>query len=129
MGQKFLSDSWFDEVNKLREKASIAVPDALKDLVINLAVTGGPDGDIEARMVGGGLERGFADDAPTKLKIPYDVARKMIVESDQSAAMQAFMSGQIQVEAHMTKLMSMQAGGSPGDDQKKLAEQIKAITD
>ena len=129
MGQKFLSDSWFDEVNKLREKASIAVPDALKDLVINLAVTGGPDGDIEARMVGGGLERGFADDAPTKLKIPYDVARKMIVESDQAAAMQAFMSGQIQVEGDMTKLMSMQAGGPPGDDQKKLAEQIKAITD
>ncbi len=129
MGQKFLSDSWFDEVNKLREKASIAVPDALKDLVINLAVTGGPDGDIEARMVGGGLERGFADDAPTKLKIPYDVARKMIVESDQAAAMQAFMSGQIQVEGDMTKLMSMQAGGSPGDDQKKLAEQIKQITE
>ncbi len=129
MGQKFLSDSWFDEVNKLREKASIAVPDALKDLVINLAVTGGPDGDIEARMVGGGLERGFADDAPTKLKIPYDVARKMIVESDQSAAMQAFMSGQIQVEGDMTKIMAMSTAGEPSEKALEMQKRISEMTE
>ena len=129
MGHKFLSDSWFDEVNKLREAAAIEVPDAMKDLVINVAVSGGPDGDVEAHMAKGGLLKGLADDAPTKLKIPYDVARKMMVDGDQSAAMQAFMSGQIQVEGDMTKLMSMQGGGPPSDAAKKLEEQIRAITD
>ena len=129
MGHPFLSDSWFSEVDKLREAANIEVPAALKDLVINVHVTGAPGGDVEARMADGGLLQGFADGAPTKLKIPFDVAKKMIVESDQSAAMQAFMSGQIQVEGDMSKLMSMQAGGPPDDAQKKLAEQIKAITE
>ncbi len=53
----------------------------------------------------------------------------MIIEEDQAAAMQAFMSGQIQVEGDMSKLMAMQAGGPPSDAQKKLAEQIRAMTD
>lgn len=129
MGQQFLSDGWFDEVGKLREAADVPVPDALKDLVINVVVTGAPDGDISARMAGGGLLKGAADEAPTTLKIPYDVARKMMVDGDQAAAMQAFMSGQIQVEGDMSKLMSMQGGGPPSDAAKKLEEQIRAITD
>lgn len=129
MGHQFLSDSWFEEVQKLRDAAAIPIPDALKDLVINVEVTGAPNGDVGANMANGGLNKGLADDAPTKLKIPYDVARKMMVEGDQSAAMQAFMSGQIQVEGDMTKLMSMQGGGPPSDAAKKLEEQIREITD
>ncbi len=129
MGHEFLSDSWFAEVDKLREAAQVEVPAALKELVINVQVTGGPAGDVEARMADGGLLRGFGADAPTKLKIPYDVARKMIVEQDQNAAMQAFMGGQIQVEGDMSKLMSMQGGGPPSDAAKKLADQIKEITE
>ena len=84
--------------------ADIEVPAALKDLVINVEISGTPDGDVHARMAGGQFLQGAADDAPTKLKIPYDVARKMIVEGDQSAAMQAFMSGQIQVEGDIYSL-------------------------
>ncbi len=129
MGHAFLSDSWFDEVKKLRDATDIEVPAALKDLVINLEVLGSPSGDISARLEAGSLEKGHADLAPTKLKIPYDVARKMIIEEDQAAAMQAFMSGQIQVEGDMSKLMAMQAAGPPSDAQKKLAEQIRAMTD
>jgi hypothetical protein len=129
VGHDFLSDSWFAEVDKLREAAQIEVPAAMKDLVINVHVLGGPSGDVEARMAEGGLLKGFGAEAPTKLKIPYDIARKMIVEQDQNAAMQAFMGGQIQVEGDMSKLMSMQGGGPPSDASKKLADQIKGITD
>lgn len=129
MGHAFLSDSWFSEVSKLRSAANIETPAALKDLVINVHISGTPDGDVQARMAAGEFLKGAADDAPTTLKIPYDVARKMIVEGDQAAAMQAFMSGQIQVEGDMTKLMQMQAAGAPSDAQKKLEEQIREITD
>ncbi len=129
VGHQFLSDSWFEEVNKLRDAAAIEVPDALKDLVINVEVSGGPDGDVGAHMAKGGLLKGLADDAPTKLKIPYDVARKMMVDGDQSAAMQAFMSGQIQVEGDMGKLMAMQGSGGPSDGQKKVSEQIREMTE
>jgi len=67
---------------------------------------------------------GLIDGAPTKLTVPYSVARAMFVEGNQQAAMQAFMSGQIKVEGDMTKLMAMQGQNSGGgeDMQKKLQE-------
>ncbi len=129
MGHAFLSDSWFDEVKKLRDATDIEVPAALKDLVINLQILGSPNGDISARLEAGSLEKGHADLAPTKLKIPYDVARKMIIEEDQAAAMQAFMSGQIQVEGDMAKLMQMQTAGAPSAESLKVQELVKEMTD
>ena len=116
MGHAFLTDSWFDEAEKIRASVDPEVPDAVKDLVINLVVKDGPDGDIEARMEAGRFAKGLADAAPTKLTVPYDVAKKMFIDNDQNASMQAFMSGQIQVEGDMAKLMSMQAGGPPSAD-------------
>ena len=78
MGHGFLSDSWFDAVAELREKAGdLQLPDLIKNLQINIEVSGGPDGTIEARMDAGDFKRGFVDGAPTKLKLPFDVAKKM----------------------------------------------------
>ncbi len=129
MGQVFLSDSWFEEAEKIRAEVNPEVPDAIKDLVINMVVKDGPEGDIEARMEAGRFAKGLADDAPTKLTVPYDVAKKMFIEQDQNASMQAFMSGQIQVKGDMAKLMSMQAGGPPSADAQKVSDAIAAMTD
>jgi hypothetical protein len=129
MGHAFLSDSWFDEAERIRAEVDPEVPAAVADLVINLVVKDGPDGDIEARMEAGRFVKGLADAAPTKLTVPYDVAKKMFVEQDQNASMQAFMSGQIQVEGDMAKLMSMQAGGPPSDDAKKVSDAVSEMTD
>ena len=129
MGHAFLTDSWFDEIEKIRAAIDPEVPDAVKDLVINLVVKGGPDGEIEARMEAGRFMKGLADAAPTKLTVPYDVAKKMFIENDQNAAMQAFMSGKIQGEGDMAKLMAMQAGGPPSADAVKVQEAVSAMTD
>lgn len=129
MGHTFLSDSWFVEAERIRAEVNPAVPDAIKNLVINLVVKDGPAGDIEARMEAGRFTKGLAANAPTKLTVPYDVAKKMFIEQDQNASMQAFMSGKIQVEGDMTKLMSMQAGGPPSAEQKKVSDAITAMTD
>jgi hypothetical protein len=120
----FLSDEWLTEVKKLAAEAGGAgmMPDSVS---LNMVVTGGPQGDRELHVAGGEFAVGLIDEAPTKLTVPYDVARKMFVEGDQSAAMQAFMSGQIKVEGDMTKLMGMQGQApAPGADdlQKKLQE-------
>jgi hypothetical protein len=128
MGQVFLSEGWFAEVDRILSEVNPPVPAALQDLVINLRVTGGPQGDVEARMAGGRLLAGLADGAPTTLRMPFDVARKMMVENDQNAAMQAFMGGQIQVEGDMTRLMAMQAAGPPSAESQQVAERIRAMT-
>ena len=124
----FLSNAWMDELDKLRGEAP-EPPAALQDLVINITVTGAPDGDTDVHMAGGQFERGHAEGAPTKLTVPYDVAKKLFIDQDQSAAMQAFMSGQIKVEGDMTKLMAMQGGGAPSPEQEAFAAKIKEITD
>jgi hypothetical protein len=129
LGHQFLSDSWFDEVERLRDAADIPVPDVIKDLVINVEIDGGPDGQVTAHMKAGRFEKGLAEGAPTKLKIPFDIARKMVLEGDQNAATQAFMSGQIQVEGDMSKIMAMGAAGPPGEAQKALEAQIRAMTE
>jgi putative sterol carrier protein len=127
MPHPFLSDDWFAEVDKLRSEAPDP-PAALKDLTVNIVVEGGPDGDKELHMTGGQFEQGLADAAPTKLKVPYDVAKGMFIDGNQQAAMQAFMSGQIKVEGDMSKLMAMQTAGGPTAEQQAFQEKLKAIT-
>ena len=122
MPYTFLSDEWLAEVKKLAEEnpGGSGFPDSI---TLNMVVTGGPEGDRELHVEGGQFQAGLVD-APTKLTVPFDVAKKMFVMGDQSAAMQAFMSGQIKVEGDMSKLMAMQgqSGGANPDLQKKLQE-------
>jgi hypothetical protein len=125
----FLSEPWFDEVEKLRDEAP-EPPAAMKDLTLNIVVAGGPDGDKEVHLAAGQFERGLVDGAPTKLTVPYDVAKAIFIEGNQQAGMQAFMSGQIKVEGDMTKLMTMQAGaGAASAEQTAFQEKIRALTE
>ena len=129
MPYPFLSEPWFDEVEKLRDEAP-EPPAAMKDLTLNIVVAGGPDGDKEVHLAAGQFERGLVDGAPTKLTVPYDVAKAIFIEGNQQAGMQAFMSGQIKVEGDMTKLMTMQAGaGAASAEQTAFQEKIRALTE
>ena len=127
MSHVFLSDDWFDAVEALRDEAP-EPPAAMKDLKLNIVVAGGPDGDREVHMAAGQFERGLVDAAPTKLTVPYDVAKSMFIDGNQQAGMQAFMSGQIKVEGDMTKLMAMQSAGGPSPEQVAFQEKIQALT-
>lgn len=128
MPHLFLSDEWFDEVEKLRDEAP-EPPAAMKDLTLNVVVAGGPEGDRELHMTGGQFERGLTDVASTKLTVPYETAKSMFIEGNQQAAMQAFMSGQIKVEGDMMKLMAMQTAGAPSPEQLAFQEKLRAVTE
>ena len=125
MPNPFLSDAWLDEVESL-EAPPATGPAA--DLVLNVVVTGTPDGDRELNMAGGKFNRGLVDGAPTKVSIPFDVAKAMFIDGNPQAAMQAFMAGQIKVEGDMTKLMAMQSAGAPSAEQTAFQEKLKSIT-
>jgi hypothetical protein len=129
MGHAFLSESWFDETERIRAEIDPEIPEAIRNLVINLIVKDGPEGDIEAKMEAGRFLRGLAAEAPTKLILPYALAKKMFIERDQQASMQAFMSGQIQVEGDMTSLMTMQTAGPASEAAKELQARIQQMTE
>lgn len=126
MPHVFLSDDWFEAVEGLRDEMP-EPPAAAKDLKINIVVSGGPEGDREIHMDGGRFERGLADGAPTKLTVPYDVARSMFIDGNQQAGMQAFMSGQIKVTGDMTKIMAM-GQQTPTPEAEAFANAIVELT-
>jgi hypothetical protein len=125
MPYTFLSDEWLAEVKKLADEAGGAGGAMPEGVQLNMVVTGGPQGDRELHVDGGVFGSGLLADAPTKLTVPYTVARAMFIEGNQQAAMQAFMSGQIKVEGDMTKLMAMQGAG--GGDAAAAAEMQKKM--
>jgi hypothetical protein len=128
VAQEFLSEGWFGEVERIQNEVNPPVPPAIKDLKINMQVTGAPSGDISFRMDAGRLVKGHAADAPTKLVIPFATAKAMLIDQNQQAVMQAFMSGQIRVEGDMAKLMQMQMAGPPSPEATKVSALIKEMT-
>jgi hypothetical protein len=125
MAYTFLSDEWLTEVQKLAaESGTELMPSGVQ---INMVVTGSPEGDKELHVADGAFGSGLVE-APTKLTLPYDVARNMFINGDQAAAMQAFMSGQIKVEGDMTKLMAMQGQGGGGSDAAAMQARLREIT-
>lgn len=128
MAEAFLSDGWFTQADKIQNDVNAPVPAAIKDLKINMQVTGGPSGDVAFRMEAGKMVKGHAADAPTKLVIPFDTARAMLIDQNQQAVMSAFMSGQIKVEGDMAKLMQMQMAGPPSPEAQKVSQLIKEMT-
>jgi len=128
MAETFLSDGWFTQADKIQNDVNAPVPPAIKDLKINMQVTGGPSGEVAFRMEAGRLVKGHAADAPTKLVIPFDTARAMLIDQNQQAVMSAFMSGQIRVEGDMAKLMQMQMAGPPSPEATKVSQLIKELT-
>ena len=128
MPHQFLSDDWLSEAKKLRDEFDSGDSGAVGDLQINVVVIDGPEGDRELHLANGVFDSGLIDGAPTKLTVPYDVAKDMFVNGNQQAAMQAFMAGQIKVEGDMTKLMAMQSAGASNPNQAKLQERLKEIT-
>jgi hypothetical protein len=127
MAHEFLSDEWFAEVDKLR--ADNPVPPQTgpgADIVLNITVTGAPSGDKDIHLSGGDFGDGHVE-APTKMTVPYEVAKKVFIEQDQQAGMQAFMQGQIKVEGDMSKIMAMQTA-QPSAEQAALMAKVKEIT-
>lgn len=128
MGYKFLSDAWFDKVKEIREAVGdLGLSDTAKAIVMNIRVTG-DDGDTEMCLNGGEMEKGLDESAPVTITVPYDIARKMFVENDQSAGTQAYMSGKLSIEGDMSKLVAV-ASIQPTAAQQELSKQMQEMTE
>jgi hypothetical protein len=127
MRYPFLSDEWFAEVDKLVAAAGdLQIPDAMKTAKVNITVTSS-GGDKELAMRDGLFTRGHDPSFVTKLTVGEDIARKIFVEGDAAAGVQAFLEGKIVVDGDLATVVAMQTV-EPSEPQKKLTRQIAAIT-
>jgi hypothetical protein len=129
----FLTDEWFATVREIRNRYAQDAPPVPYKIRLNQVITDVPFGEGERRLhidTSDGamvMEVGELEDPDATLTTDYETAKKLLVEQDQAAAMQAFMAGKIKIQGDMTKLMAMQ--GSPASDvAKQIAEEIKGIT-
>lgn len=123
----FLTDAWFDDVEKLGSEAGeLNLPPALANMVINLKVSD-TDKDIEANFADGLLHRGLNDNATTTLLLDRSILQSIITDFDTNEIMGAFMSGKIRVEGDMSQLMAVQTA-RPSAEQKELYKRVKSMT-
>ena len=126
----FLSDGWIEAAKAAYDAHGVTVPYRMK---MNQVITACPFEPGEVRTFIDTTEgtmrtgKGEVDGAEVTLTTDWETSRKIIVDQDQAAAMQAFMSGKIKVTGDMTKIMMMNAN-PPTDAQKAAAAAIKDMT-
>jgi putative sterol carrier protein len=134
---QFLSEEWINAAREIRLKYADQAPPFPHKITMNQVITDVPegvsaDGEVKVYMDSSSgqmeLELGQLDEADVTISTDYDTARKIFVDQDPQAGMQAFMSGKIKITGDMTKLMMMQAA-APNDVAKTIAQEIKDITE
>jgi hypothetical protein len=133
----FLSEPWMAAAREIREKYADQATKVTTSIRMNQVIT-----DVPAEVADSGevrtyldtssgdvvMELGELDGADLTVTTDYDTARKLFVEQDQAAGMQAFMSGKIKVQGDMMKMMAMQTAMPQDEVAKTVAQEIKDIT-
>lgn len=133
---KFLSDEWVAQARAIETEYAGQGTPAPAQMQLNLTITDVPpdvsSGNLAASMdtTSGNLvlDLGHLDDADASITLGYDTAKSFLVEGNQQAMMQAFMSGKIKIMGDMTKVLALQA---TGNDEVAVAIQtrLREITD
>ena len=124
----FLTNDWFETVDKMTEAAGdLKLPSTLANLALNMNVSSA-DGNVEMALDGGKIVKGLSPNAKATLSMDAATLRKVFLEFDMAAAMQAFMSGKIKVVGDMSQLMTLQTA-RPSQEQKDLFQSILAVTE
>src|SRR5262245_39647722 len=127
MRHAFLSDEWFSKVDELIAAAGdLQIPEPMRTAEVNITVTS-PRGNTQLSMKDGLFKRGHEPSYTTSLTLSEDIARKIFVDGDTAAGVQAYLEGQIAVEGDLATVVAMQTV-EPSEPQKKLTRRIAAIT-
>jgi len=137
MSHPFLSPAWMEAAKAIREKYADQATKVVTVIRMNQVITDVPDSvHLEATIrtyldtssVSAELELGELETPDLTITTDYETARKLFVEQDQAAGMQAFMSGKIKVQGDMMKMMALQTAMPQDEIAKTIAQEIKDIT-
>ncbi len=130
---KFLSDEWLTAVIELQAEYRDQLPKPVMSMRMNQVVSGAPvEGGIAHLHIDttagyGKIGKGHLETVDVTITTEYEVALALLVQNDQAAAMQAFMSGKIKVQGDMTKIMVPPP--PPNEAQKALEAKIRELTE
>ncbi len=134
MTYQFLSSEWIAAVRVVRAKYAGETAPVSYKVRMNQVITDAPFGDggvvklftdtTDGTVV---MDFGQLDDAEVTVSTDYATARKLLVDLDLAAVMQAFLGGKVKITGDMMKLLQMQAV-EPDDVTKLIATEIRRIT-
>jgi putative sterol carrier protein len=134
----FLSAAWIEAARAIYTEHRSDAPPVAVPIKANLVITDVPFDDkaILAHLdTSAGeleLELGHAEGADVALTLEYATAKALIVDHDQAAVVQAFMSGRIKIEGDMMKLLALASGVGSEDAEalgRRVAADLDAITE
>jgi hypothetical protein len=135
MPHPFLSDDWMTEAKAIRAKYEGQTGKVTQSIRINQVITDSPFGEggtvksfIDTSSGDVVMDLGELDSPDCTVSTDYATAKKLFVDQDQAAAMQAFMGGKIKVQGDMMKMMALQTAMPTDDASQAIANEIKAIT-
>lgn len=134
MAHPFLSEEWMTAARAIRVKYQGQTVKITQSIKMNQVVTGVPFGGgtvlsfLDTSSGDVVMDLGALPDADVTITTDYHTARKIFLEQDPTAAMQAFLSGFIKVQGDIVKMMAMQTVIPQDDIGKEVAQQILSIT-
>lgn len=134
MTHAFLSDDWMVAAKAVREKYADQATKVTTSIKMNQVITDVPFGDGTVKLfldTSSGdvvMELGAMETPDLTVTTDYDTARKVFVDQDQAAGMQAFMAGKIKVQGDMMKMMALQTAMPQDEIAKRISSEIKDLT-
>jgi len=134
MTHPFLSDEWMTAAKAIREKYADQASKVTTSIRMNQVVTDVPFGEgtvksyLDTSSGNVDMELGELDNPDLTVTTDWETARKIFVDQDQAAGMQAFMTGKVKIQGDMMKMMAMQTAAPDDEIAKKIATEIKDIT-
>lgn len=125
----FLSEAWIEAARALHAEYAHRVSPPDEIVRLNVTVIDAPFAETEVLghvdTTNGSFipNEGHIDDPHVHIRVPYVVARTLLVEQQYDNVMIAFMSGEIEVEGDVTMVMALQDIDPTPEDQA-LAEEV-----
>jgi len=129
----FLSVEWIEQVTTLQVEYRDRMPVPVVKMRMNQVIVEVPFGDGEVKMhidsTSGAATFGLGHlDAPdVTVTTDYGTAKKLFVDNNQQAAMQAFMQGKIKAQGDLAKLMVPPP--PKNDAQKEFEAKVQEMTE
>jgi len=131
----FLSEEWIDAAREIRGRYEGELPEITTVVRINQVITEVPFGEgvvhayIDTSSGAMLFELGQLEEPDAVIMTDYATARAMLVERDPAVLMQAMMTGKVQLQGDMMKLLAaLQTQAAPTELAEQVAEEIVAIT-
>lgn len=136
MAHEFLSDEWIATVLALQDEYRDQVTPPEESIVLNVLVRDVPFADddltmfVDTRSGIAEIGPGHSDDAEVTVTTDHATAKALFVDQDQQAIMQAFLSGKVQIQGDMAKLMIMQANATMPSEgvQRDVSAKLRELT-